>query len=107
MFHKSHFNSSLASQLMFDLLLLDLCWVLIEMALTGTALKKLTKEDIIKPTLDLQDNFNQDLKSIKKNLSELWENFFKLETELAGTKQVKILCNQMVQVEEKSWSNEQ
>ena len=105
MFYKSHFNGTLVSQLMFDLLLLDLCWILIEMTLTATALKKLINKDIIKLTLDLQDNFNQDLKSIKKNVSELQENFFKLEAELDGTKQVKILCNQMVQVKQKSWSN--
>ena len=45
------------------------------MALTETALKKLTKEEIIKLILDLQDNFNQDLKCMKKDLSELRENF--------------------------------
>ena len=45
------------------------------MALTETALKKLTKEEIIKLTLGLQDNFNQDLKCMKKDLSELRENF--------------------------------
>ena len=45
------------------------------MALTATALKKLTKEEIIKLTLDLQDNFNQDLKCMKKDLSKLRENF--------------------------------
>ena len=72
------------------------------------AVKKLTKEEIIKLTLDYQENFNQELKSIKKNLSELSENFFKLEAELASTKQVNyVLRNQMVQVERKSWSNEQ
>ena len=45
------------------------------MALTETTLKKLTKEEIIKLILDLQDNFNQDLKCMKKDLSELRENF--------------------------------
>ena len=45
------------------------------MAPTETALKKLTKEEIIKLTLGLQDNFNQDLKCMKKDLSELRENF--------------------------------
>ena len=78
------------------------------MALAEAALKKVTKEEIIKLTLDLQDNFNQDLKCIKKDLSELRENFSKLEAELAVTKQVNnVLRNEMVQVERKSWSNEQ
>ena len=36
------------------------------MALTEATPKKLTKEEIIKLTLDLQDNFNQDLQYIKK-----------------------------------------
>lgn len=72
------------------------------------AVKKLTKEEIIELTLDYQENFNQELKSIKKDLSELSENFFKPEAELASTKQVNyVLGNQMVQVERKSWSNEQ
>ena len=57
------------------------------MALTETALKKLTKEEIIKLALDLQVNFNQDLKCIKKDLFELRKNFPKLEAKLAVTKQ--------------------
>ena len=73
------------------------------MVLTKAALKKFTKENIIKLTLDLQDNFNQDLKCIEKNLSELRENFSKLEAEFAVTKQINnVLCNEMVQVERKS-----
>ena len=72
---------------------------MIEITLTEPVLKKLTKEEIIKLTPDLQDNFNQDLKCIKKNFSELRENFSKLEVELAVTKQVNnLLRNQMVQV---------
>ena len=38
----------------------------------------LTKEQIIELTLDYQDNFNQDFKSIRKDLSEFRENFSKL-----------------------------
>ena len=78
------------------------------MALTKAALKKPTKEEIIKLTLDLQDNFNQYLKCIKKDLSEIRKNFSKLEAELAVTKEVNnVLRNQMIQVEMKSWSNQQ
>ena len=78
------------------------------MALTETDLRKLTKEEIIKLTLDLQDNFNQDLKCIKKDLCELRESFSKLEAGFAVTKQINnVLRNQMVQIEQKSWSNEQ
>ena len=58
---------------------------------------------IIKLTLDYQDSFNQDLKNLKKVLSELKENFSKLEVELTVTKQVNnVLCYQIVQVELKS-----
>ena len=53
------------------------------MAPNEAALKKLTKEEIIKPT-----PHSQDLKSIKKDLSELRENFSKLKSNLAVTKQV-------------------
>ena len=36
------------------------------------------------------------------------ENFSRLEAELAVTKQISnVLCNQMIQAERKSWSNEQ
>ena len=77
------------------------------MAITA-ALKKLIKEEIIKITFDLQDNFSQNLKFVKKNLSELRDNVFKIETKLAVTKQINnVLRNQMVKVEWKSWSNEQ
>ena len=60
------------------------------MILTEVALKKLTKKKIIKLTFDYQDNFNQDYitkkENIKRDLSQLRENFSKLESELAVTK---------------------
>lgn len=59
--------------------------ILIEMALLEAALKRLTKEEIIQLTLDYHDDFDQDLKSIKKDLFE-----------------VNILHDQIVQVERKS-----
>ena len=59
---------------------------MIEIALTEPVPIKLTKEEIIKLALDLQDNINQDLKCIRKDFSELRENFSKLEVELAVTK---------------------
>ena len=58
------------------------------MTLTEAALKMFTTEEIIKLTLDLQDNFNKDLKCIKKDLSELRENFSKLVAGHAVAKQV-------------------
>ena len=39
------------------------------MALTEAALKKLTKDKIIKLTLELQDNVNQDLKCKRISLN--------------------------------------
>ena len=76
------------------------------MTLTQAALKTFAKEEIIKFTLDLRDNFNRDLKYIKKDLSELSKNFSKLEAEFAVTKQINnVWRNQMVQVKRKSWSN--
>lgn len=65
--------------------------ILIEMALLEAALKRLTKEEIIQLTLDYHDDFDQDLKSIKKDLFEV----------------NNILHDQIVQVERKSQSNEQ
>ena len=62
------------------------------MILTEVAPKKLAKKKIIKLTFDYQDNFNQDYitkkENIKRDLSQLRENFSKLESELAVTKQV-------------------
>ena len=67
------------------------------MTLTQAAFKMFTTEEIIKLTLDLQDNFNQDLKCIKKDLSVLRGNFSKIVAEHAVTKQVNnVLRNQMV-----------
>ena len=67
------------------------------MTLTQAAFKVFTTEEIIKVTLDLQDNFHQDLKCIKKDLSVLRENFSKVVAEHAVTKQVNnVLRNQMV-----------
>ena len=67
------------------------------MTLTQAAFKMFTTEEIIKLTLDLQDNFNQDLKCIKKDLSVLRRNFSKVVAEHAVTKQVNnVLRNQMV-----------
>ena len=78
------------------------------MTLTETALKKLSKEEIITFTLYLQNNINQDLKCIKKRSLWIEENLSKVEAKVAVTKQVNnVLRNQMVQVEQKSWSNEQ
>ena len=54
------------------------------MAPNEATLKKLTKEEIIKLTPHSQDNFNQDLKSIKKNLAELRENFSKPKSNLVA-----------------------
>ena len=59
--------------------------ILIEMALLEAALKRL-KEEIIQLTLDYHDDFDQDLKSIKKDLFEV----------------NNILHDQIVQVERKS-----
>lgn len=66
------------------------------MILTEVAVKNLTKEDIIKLIIDYHNNSNQDLKSIKKDLHELRQNFSKLGAELAVTKQVNnVLHNEM------------
>ena len=78
------------------------------MTLTETALKKLTKEEIITLALDLQVNFNQDLKCIKKDLFELRETSLNLRPNLLSLNKVNnVLRNKMIQVERKSWSNEQ
>ena len=54
------------------------------MALADATLERLFKEKIVKLTLGYQDNFNQNLEIIEKDISELKENFSK--DELAVTK---------------------
>ena len=61
------------------------------MTLTEAILKKLTKKEIIELTFDYQDSFNQNLKSIKKGLSDLRENFDKLEANLLSPSKSAVL----------------
>ena len=56
------------------------------MILTEAALRKFAKEEIINLTLDCQNNFIQELKSIRKDPSELRGKFEELKTELTANK---------------------
>ena len=62
------------------------------MTLTDTALRKLTKEEIITLTLYLQNNINQDLKCIKKDLSGLRKTSLKLRPKLLSPGKSTIFC---------------
>ena len=62
------------------------------MTLTKTALKKLTKEGIVTFTLYLQNNINQDLTCIKKDLSGLRKTSLKLRPKLLSPSKSTIFC---------------
>ena len=63
-----------------------------KMELTEAVLKKHTKEGIIELTLDYQGNFNQDLKSIKKDLSKLKESSLNLKLNLLPPSKLTTFC---------------
>ena len=65
------------------------------MALNEAALRKLSKEEIIKLALEYQSKFESTLSSIndiKTDLSELRKYYEKLESDVIITKQVNINC---------------
>ena len=56
------------------------------MSLSAAALRKLTKDEVITLTLEYQAKFDNTLSNINKELSELRNNFKKIESELSVSK---------------------
>ena len=56
------------------------------MSLSASALRKLAKDEVITLTLEYQAKFDNTLSNINKELSELRNNFKKIESELSVSK---------------------
>ena len=85
------------------------------MSLSEAILKKLSKDEVINLLLDYQNKFettltrmNTDLLGLRKDLSDLKENYIKLESELIVARQVNNkLKEHIVSLERQCWSNSQ
>ena len=78
------------------------------MSLSEAALRKLTKDDVIALTLEYQAKFDYTLSNINKELSELRNDFKKIESELSVSKNVNSkLQERVVALERQCWGNSQ
>ena len=78
------------------------------MLLSEAALRKLTKDEVIALTLKYQAKFDNTLSNINRELSELRNNFKKIESELSVSKNVNSkLHEQVVALERQCWGNNQ
>ena len=85
------------------------------MSLSEATLKKLSKDEVINLLLDYQNKFettltrmNTDLSGLRQDLSDLKENYIKLESELSVARQVNNkLKEHIVSLERQCWSNSQ
>ena len=66
------------------------------MSLFETALRKPAKDEVINLTLKYQAKFNNTLSSINKELSELFSDFKKIESELSVSKNVNSKLHERV-----------
>ena len=85
------------------------------MSFSEATLKKLSKDEVINLLLDYQNKFettltrmNTDLSGLRQDLSDLKENYIKLESELSVARQVNNkLKEHIVSLERQCWSNSQ
>ena len=76
------------------------------MALSGPALKKLHKDEIINLALDYQSKFDSTLAGIRNELSDLENDFERLKSDLSVTKLVNTkLKEKVVCLERQTWNN--
>ena len=76
------------------------------MALSGPALKKLHKDEIINLALDYQSKFDSTLAGIRNELSDLKNDFERLKSDLSVTKLVNTkLKEKVVCLERQTWNN--
>ena len=78
------------------------------MSLSEAALRKLTKDEVIALTLEYQAKFDNTLSNINRELSELRNDFKKIESELSASKNVNSkLRERVVALERQCWGNNQ
>ena len=80
----------------------------INMSISEAALGKLTKDEVIALTLEYQAKFDNTLSNINRELSELRNDFKKIESELSVSKNVNSkLHERVVALERQCWGNNQ
>ena len=78
------------------------------MSLSEAALRKLTKYEVITLTLEYQAKFDNTLSNINRELSELRNDFKKIESELSVSKNVNSkLHERVVALERQCWGSSQ
>ena len=76
------------------------------MSLSESALKKLSKDEVIALALEYQNKFDSTLTNINKEISDLRQNYEKMQSELCVFRQVSSkLREQIVSLERQCWSN--
>ena len=78
------------------------------MSISEAALRKLTKGEVIALFLEYQAKFDNTLSNINRELSELRNDFKKIESELSASKNVNSkLRERVVALERQCWGNNQ
>ena len=78
------------------------------MSLSEAALRKLKKDEVITLTWEYQAKFDNTLSNINRELSEICNDFKKIESELSVSKNVdRKLRKQVVALERQCWENNQ
>ena len=76
------------------------------MSLSESALKKPSKDEVIALALEYQNKFDSTLTIINKEISDLRQNYEKMQSELCVSRQVSSkLREQIASLERQCWSN--
>ena len=78
------------------------------MWLSKSALKKLSKDEVIALALEYQSKFDSTLTNINKEITDRMQNYEKMQSELRVSRQISSkLREQIVSLERQCWSNSQ
>ena len=78
------------------------------MSLSESALKKLSKDEVIALALEYQNKFDSTLTNINKEITDRMQNYEKMQSEIRVSRQISSkLREQIVSLERQCWSNSQ
>ena len=78
------------------------------MWLSKSALKKLSKDEVIALALEYQNKFDSTLTNINKEITDRMQNYEKMQSEIRVSRQISSkLREQIVSLERQCWSNSQ
>ena len=78
------------------------------MWLSKSALKKLSKDEVIALALEYQSKFDSTLTNINKEITDRMQNYEKMQSELRVSRQISSkLREQIVSLERQCWINSQ